>query len=81
MDEVVQQGGADLVRAATRGQQGIEAEQEVDRAVERVDIRIGEVRQGADGWPQVAPMFSPRIDGPDASGNLSVQLVPAAAGY
>ncbi len=43
-------------------------------------VGIGEVRPGNDGSLQVAPMFSLRIDGTDASGNIAAQLVPSG-GY
>lgn len=42
-------------------------------------VGLGEVRPGNDGSLQVAPMFALRIDGPDGSGNLALQLVPAGA--
>lgn len=43
-------------------------------------VSVGEVRPGNDGSLQVAPMFSLRIDGTDASGNIAAQLVPSG-GY
>ena len=43
-------------------------------------VGIGEVRPGNDGSLQVAPMFSLRIDGTDAAGNIAAQLV-SSGGY